>query len=115
MLACRVGDRDRVATRAGARVAVYGKPLPEAFYYLGTKLQVTHLGYPSTIIQDDSALRALEQHLEQPGDAYLVTSRQELEALRSQFASLDRYLNAKESQRVGLREEFVLVKNRPDG
>ena len=99
----------------GARVAVYGKPLPEAFYYLGTKLQVTHLGYPSTIIQDDSALRALEQHLEQPGDAYLVTSRQELEALRSQFASLDRYLNAKESQRVGLREEFVLVKNRPDG
>jgi 4-amino-4-deoxy-L-arabinose transferase-like glycosyltransferase len=95
----------------GARVAVYGQKRASLFYYLGDERGVVHLDYPDPLRTDDPALRRIEEMLKQPGPAFIVTSKEELDTLKSQFSSLVPFLSVKDTARAGLRGELLLAWN----
>lgn len=93
----------------GARLALYGELRPGVLHALGESRPVTLLDYPDPLAAEDPALQRLQEYLQAPGTACLITSRGELEALRSQFPSLLARVEVLAEERVGAGEESLVL------
>ncbi len=95
----------------GAALAMYGRKRSAVSYYAGEDHALLHLDYAGTRTPDDPGLMRLQEHLKQPGAAFTITSRAELEILRAQFPSLGAHLIEKAGAKLGWHEELVLLGN----
>jgi hypothetical protein len=105
--------RFAAAIPPGVPVAIYGRKEPEVLYYLDRGSGCLHLDYPDPVPgkEPDPDFLRLESFLRQETPAFLVTSRAELDLLKSQFASLEPILQVKEEGRGGGGRDYVLVSN----
>ena len=108
---------DRVVDRAGsARLATYGKSHPgEVAFYLDSRRvehipQLAPLAKPGT--PEDQPRAQLESLADSARAAYVLTAREELDALRVQYPGLAGRLELTEvAGRMGVRGDFVLLAN----
>jgi len=98
---------------AGSPVAVYGRKLPEIYYYLekGDR-RLLYLKDPDPKVPKDPEYAKMQEFLNRPEEVFLVTSKAKLEILKRQFYSLGPFLNVKEIRAAGTGEEYVLVSNK---
>lgn len=98
------------AAPAGAPLAMYGRRSPGLLYYL--ERPVAHFESADAKAPDDPHLRAIEEYLARPEEAFIIARREDLEGLAVQFPSLAARLHERATARVGLHEEYVLASNR---
>jgi hypothetical protein len=104
---------ERFATEVprDAPLAIYGRLEPEVLYWIDR--EPVFLEYPDPKVADDPRRREIDAFLRRPAAAYVVTTKEELRALRQQFASLGPLLNVRDQGLAGRDLEYVLVSNRP--
>jgi 4-amino-4-deoxy-L-arabinose transferase-like glycosyltransferase len=94
-------------------VAVYGRADPEIAYYLETPEPLVHLDYPETLkkrAENPNYVR-IREFLERPETVFVVSTREELEALLRQFSSLGKLVDIQETGMGGGGREYVLAIN----
>lgn len=98
---------------AAAPVAVYGRKDPEIAYYFETPEPLTHLDYPETLKkrEENPNYRRIREFLERPETVFVVSTREELEALLRQFSSLGKLVAILDAGRGGDGREYVLASN----
>jgi len=98
----------------GAPLAVYGEKRAEVFYYLGDTKKIGHFSYLDARDSEDPIRKKLETYLKQPQEAFLISSKAELDKLKELFPALSRSLRVAARAPRGLEGEYVLVSNRQE-
>ena len=79
---------------------------------VSTDRPLQRFSYPDPKVPDDPELKKIQEFLARPEEVFLITSREELQKLALQFASLSSLLIRKDEGRVAWKSAYVLVSNR---
>jgi hypothetical protein len=107
---------ERFAARIspGSPCAAYGARLPEVFLYLESpERSLLQLDYPDPKVGESPEFKAIDEFLRQGREAFLVTSREEIDKLKIHFPSLAGLLNVRDEGLAGWSLRLVLASNKP--